>query len=186
MSGLAKDSHPSRVPAAILLLFLGLLAYLSWGWAPLKLPDAGCSLAYNAAWISVDWTSLPVDEPAVEQLAVDASSRRLRYLFPFTTYLRQDGFSPSYAHAAEFVTAFRRHNQETLLLAWIGIPLKKTGVTGIEGWVDLSDPSQRAAIVAFAAGLVDKAGFDGIHLNAETVWDGNPDYLSLLSTLSTF
>lgn len=180
MPDLNTRSRSGRIPAAILLLVLGLLAVLSWGWAPSTSSHTACGLAHNAAWISVDWTSLPVDESSVRQLAVDASNRHLRYLFPFTTYVREDGFSPSYAHATGFAAAFRRYNRETLLLAWVGVPLKKTGVTGIKGWVDLSDTSQRAAIVDFVAELVTEAGFDGVHLNVETVWDGSPDYLSLL------
>lgn len=171
------------IPAAVLVLVLGILAYLSWGWAPSNPQYTECGLGHNAAWISVDWTSHPVNEPSVRQLAVDASSRQLRYLFPYTTYVREDDFSPSYAHAAEFVTAFRRYNRETLLLAWIGVPLKKTGITGIEGWTDLSDQTQRAAIIDFVTRLVAEAGFDGVHLNVETVWAGNPDYLLLLDEM---
>lgn len=183
MSDLNTGPRSAWIPAAVLLLALGTLVYLSWGWAPSTASYTGCGLANNAAWISVDWTSLPVDERSARQLAVDASSKQLRYLFPYTTYAREEGFSPSHAHAAEFVTAFRRSNRETLLLAWVGIPLKKTGITGIEGWTDLSDKNQRAAIISFVAELVVETGFDGAHLNVETVWDGSPDYLSLLDEM---
>jgi hypothetical protein len=67
-----------------------------------------------------------VDKAAVRQLAEDAAHRQLRYLFPFVTFIQAGGsFSPSYGHASEFVTQFRRFNQETRLFAWIGVPLQK-------------------------------------------------------------
>jgi hypothetical protein len=75
-----------------------------------------------------------VDEAAEQQLAEDAACRQLRYLFPFVTYVQADGsFSPSYGHASEFAMKFRRFNHETQLLAWIGIPLQRYGVVGIDG-----------------------------------------------------
>jgi len=105
----------------------------------------------------------------------------LRYLFPYTTYVKSDGtFSLSYDHAAEFISQFRQHNQETRLLAWVGVPLENERKLGIQGWVDLSDEKERQAIVALVRTLVDEAGFDGVHLNVETVRDGDASYLLLL------
>jgi hypothetical protein len=154
---------------------------LRWGWVSPEISGTGCPLTQNGAWISVDWTSRPVDPTAVEQLAEDAKARHIHYLFPFATYVRSDGtFSPSYDHAAEFVSQFRSFNQETRLLAWIGIPLRNDGGLGIEGWVDLSGAETRQEIISFVVDLLDGARFDGVHLNAETVINGNPDYLLLL------
>ena len=101
----------------------------------------------GAAWISVDWTAETVNEHSTQQLAEDAADRQLLYLFPFVTYVQADGsFSPSYGNASEFVMEFRRFSHETQLLAWIGIPLQKDGVLGIDGWVDLADQHARLEI----------------------------------------
>jgi hypothetical protein len=109
----------------------------------------------------------------------------MRYLFPFTTYVKKDGsFSPSYTYATEFVSEFRRVNQETLLLAWIGVPLKNDGGLGIEGWVDLSNADARQEIIDFIVYLLDQVGFDGIHLNVETVRNFDPHYLTFLREVS--
>jgi hypothetical protein len=141
-------------------------------------------LDQNAAWISIDWTSQPVDETAVAELAAAASARRFRYLFPFTTYLKSDGqFGQSYSHAAEFVRQFRQVNRETYLLAWIGLPIKNHRGLGLQGWVNLADQETRHKIVTFVASLVAEAGFDGVHLNVETVLTGDPDYLRLLDEI---
>ncbi len=151
-----------------------------WGWVPATVPS-DCALSENGAWLSVDWTSQPVDEVAVEQLSRDATRHQFRYLYPFVSYLKEDGtFSPSYEYASEFTATFRRFNRETRLLAWVGIPLVKEGQLGIEGTVDLSEPGVREEIVAFAVEMVEVAGFDGVHLDVETVYSGNEDYLLLL------
>jgi hypothetical protein len=118
-----------------------------------------------------------VDEIAVAQLAEDVSARQIHYLFPFTTYVKSDGsFSPSYAHTAEFVSQFRRFNQETYLLAWVGVPLS---------WVNLADENTREEIATFVSKLVREAAFDGVHLDVETVLAGNPNYLLFLEDVRT-
>ncbi len=151
---------------------ISLIVIARWSWVSPDISDANCGLGENAAWISVDWTSQAVSESSVAQLAQSASARQIRYLFPFTTYVKPDGtFSPSYAHAAEFVSQFRRFNQETLLLAWIGIPLPIA---------DLSDESTRRDIAASVAQLVQEAQFDGVHLNAEPISNNDLDYLAFL------
>lgn len=142
-----------------------------------------CSVNNNAAWISVDWTSQPVDKTAINQLAKEAASRKIRYLYPFTTYVRENDFSPSYSYATEFVSTFKQFNQETYLLAWVGIPLKRTGDIGVDGWTDLSNEVERQTIVKFVLNLVEESGFDGVHLNVETVWAENQDYLLLLDEM---
>jgi hypothetical protein len=154
------------------IILVCIISVLRWGWVSPDIPNTDCKLSQNAAWISVDWTSQPVDEIAVAQLAENASARQIRYLFPFTTYVKSDGsFSPSFAHAAEFVSQFRRFNQETYLLAWVGVPLN---------WVNLADENTREEIATFISRLVREAGFDGVHLNVETVLAGNPNYLHFL------
>ncbi|NIV27984.1 MAG: hypothetical protein GWN58_00305, partial [Anaerolineae bacterium] len=165
------------------LLLAGLIV---WAWVSPEIPTDGCTLEQNGAWISADWTAKRVDEADIQQLAEDAAHRQLRYLFPFVTFIQADGsFSPSYGHASEFVTHFRRFDQETLLLAWIGVPLQKQGALGINGWVDLADQHTRLKITTFAASLVQDMGFDGVHLDVETVHDRDQNYLLLLDEVRT-
>ena len=65
-------------------------------------------------------------------------------------------------------------------MAWVGIPLQNKRKIGIQGWVDLSEKTERQKIVDFVVQLVREAGFDGVHLNVETVPNNDPDYLLLL------
>jgi hypothetical protein len=178
----SNPSYPLRwTLLGIITLSLLILAYYQR-----NLPSptlTSCRLPHNAAWISVDWTSQPVDRAAIQQLAGDMATRRIRYLFPFTTYIREDGFSPSYTYAAEFVSQFRKFNQETYLLAWIGVPLKREGEIGLAGWTDLANAKERADIITFVVDLVEEASFDCVHLNVETVWDNDADYLLFLKEM---
>jgi len=142
---------------------------------------SGCHLSQNAAWISVDWTAAVQSEESIRQLAEEAQKRHLAYLYPYTTYLQPDGtFNNTYEYAAEFVTQFRRFNQSTRLLAWIGIPVENSRFLGIRGWVDLDEETERTQIVNFVTQLLQEVGFDGVHLNVETVQDGDRGYLNLL------
>lgn len=162
----------------VLVLFIG----LKWGWvSPDEWRKQDCKFGQNAAWISVDWTSKPVDKTDIKELSEQTIERKIHYLYPYTTYVKPDGtFSPSYAYARDFVARFRENNKQTRLLAWVGIPLQNKRNIGIQGWVDLSKEKERQKIVDFVVQLVQEAGFDGVHLNVETVPDNDPNYLLLL------
>ena len=115
-----RKSHQKSVCSGILIVIFALV--LVWGWTPANFSNPDCKFTQNAAWVSVDWTSQPVDKMAVKQLAESATSRNLRYLFPYISYLRSDGsFSLSYEYADEFVSTFRKFNKDVQILAWIGL-----------------------------------------------------------------
>jgi len=117
----------------------------------------------------------------IQWLAESAASRKLRYLFAYASYLKADDtFNPTYNHATDFVTEFRRFNHDTKLLAWIGLPLKNSNFGGIAGWVDLDNQHTRTQITEFVAELMEESKFDGVHLDAETVLNHNQSYLLLL------
>lgn len=183
MSGIWPRHGPLMEFAAALLVVLMLLRYV---WVPTNCTMPGYPLHENAAWLSVDWTSRVTDSEVVGQLAADTTARHLRYLFPFVSYVRPDGtFSPSFSHAAEFVSTFRRFDKHIRLLAWIGIPVRNTLPLGMRGWVNLADPSARQKVVDFATYLTAETGFDGVHLDIEPVANGNTDYLRLLEEVRT-
>lgn len=174
--------RPMLAIAGCVLVAVVLSAW--WAWVPANSSGARCKLTRNAAWIDVDWTSKPVQEAAIHQLAESVSDRKIRYLFPYTTFIKPDGsFSPSFGHAPQFVSEFRKYNRDTLLLAWIGIPLKNNRPIGIKGTVDLADAAARLRIVQFAADLIRTSGFDGVHLDAETVPNNDATFLLLLDEM---
>lgn len=174
-----QNSYRKFVFIVAFIAILGLV--LLWGWTPVDFSNSNCIVSQNAAWISVDWTSKPVDKNEVRHLAESAESRNLRYLFPYVSYLKSDGtFSQSDKYANEFVSTFRQFNKKTRLLAWIGVPLANNLPIGVQGWADLSQRDTRDQIVQYIADLMKQSGFDGVHINAETVRNNNLYFLNLL------
>ncbi len=169
-----------------LLVIFGVVAGLAqWGWvAPLNKAQQDCTAGQHAAWLSVDWTSQPLDADAVATLAHDVQQNQFRYIFPFTTYLKADGtFNPTYTYAPEFVAAVRQTNSSVKVLAWVGLPLENDKPIGIQGSVSLDNADQRATIISFLSALVESDSFDGVHVDAETVWNNNADFLTFLEEL---
>lgn len=168
-------------PALLVALLALFVVVARWLWV-----DASAALSeprafQNAAWISVDWTSQPVDDGSIKALAAEVAEQQIDYLYPFTTYVKETGeFSPSYDYAGDFIRAFRQYDQGTKVLAWIGMPVVSKRFYAPGGWVDLADEVERQRLVSFAADLVTGAGFDGVHLDVEHVDDGDQAYLALL------
>lgn len=168
----------------VLLGIIALLGFISWAWISEDAPSTDCRLTQNGAWISVDWVSKPIEESAVRELAENASRRKIRHLFAYTTYLKPNGsFNPTFDNAPEFVSQFRRFNPNGLVFAWVGVPLKNDRAIGIQGWVDLTDPSTRQKIVTLIVELMARADFDGVHLNVETVRNNDPAFLQVLDEI---
>ena len=174
-----QQSHRRSVFIGVSIVISVLV--LNWGRTPANFSNPNCKFTQNAAWVSVDWTSRPVDETAVRQLAESTESRNLQYLFPYVSYLKSDGsFSPSYKYAKEFVSTFRKLDKNTRVLAWIGLPLTNNRPIGVQGWIDLSNQDTREQIVQFITNLIEQSSFDGVHLNAETVQNNDTYFLNLL------
>jgi len=151
----------ARRRRALGVLLALLTAFAWWGWVPNSFTDPACHVTSNGAWIGVEWTSQPIDPHAIANLAQQATKQHLRYLFPFTTYVKADGsFSSSYSYARAFVAAFHQHNQHTALLAWVGLPYQH---------VQFANPLVRTTTISFITSLITTAGFDGVHINAEPI-----------------
>ena len=164
--------------AALLALLAALIR------VPDNISDPACDLTGNAAWIGVEWVNEPPAPAAVSALSDDALRYGLNTLFVYTTYLREDGtFNPTYPHAQEFLEMYREANPDTRLLAWVGVPLANERPIGVHGWADLGDAATRSQITSLAEQLTADSGFDGIHLNAETVQNNDASYLLLLDEL---
>lgn len=163
----------SRLILGTVMVVLATLTW--WGWVPASFTQPSCRLASNAAWIGVEWTSEPVDAHAVAKLASQTRTEHLQFLYPFTTYLKSDGsWSTSYTYAKPFVTTFHQHNQQTAVLAWVGLPYQH---------IDFTNTQARTQIIAFLTRLITDGDFDGLHLNAEPIPNGDGAYLQFLQEL---
>ena len=170
----------------IVILLSTIFLVARWAWIPEDLQLTDCTLNKNAAWIAVDWSSKPVNELAVRELADVLASKQIKYVFPYTTFLKSDGsFSQSYQYALQFVSTLRHFNPNISILAWIGIPLKNERPIGIKGAVDLTDQATRKKIIEFVAALMKDGQYDGIHLDVETVLNNDPTFLLLIDEVRT-
>lgn len=130
----------------------------------------------NAVWLGVTWVNEPHPNAEIKTLARDLAQKQVHYGFVYVSYLRQNGtFNPTFAHTADFLQVFKAEQPTIKLLAWIGLPLRDSF-----GNVDLSDKSTHQKIVDLCVELVQKMGFDGIHLDPEIVRDSDASLLLLL------
>lgn len=152
--------------AGMLLLVLGSLWLLSS-------PPGPYNRGENGLWLGIEWTQQPSSAAEVEALAALLQKHQVRYLYVYTTYFTQEG-QPRHkitAEAAAFVRQIKRAYPESVVLAWVGIPLPA---------IDLESPLDRAQVVELCGQLVRESGFDGLHLDAEPVQDGSAGFLRLL------
>jgi len=132
----------------------------------------------NGLWMGIEWFQ---GEPSPAQrlaLRSHISGGQIRYLFVYTTWITSDGTPrhPIPRDARDKIKQLRSLAPQSLLLAWVGIPLTTLG----RGLVDLDNPEVRTRIALLCHQLVHEIGFDGIHLDAEPVPDGSLPFLLLL------
>lgn len=132
----------------------------------------------NAVWAGVEWVNQSHSRDEIVDLANQLNQRGITYVYVFVSYMRPDGsFTPSFAHALEFLSLLKEAQPSLKVLAWLGIPLANADW----GYVDLYNESIRVEISAFSDYLVEEIGFDGIHLDPEPVFNDDSGVLLLLS-----
>ena len=178
------------VQAKRLLIFVLVVAAVVIAWTaaqfvpPAPAPPFHSTLQLRrAAWVEIDWAMEPHTDAEIEALAADFQRYGITDGYFYVSYLNAGGeFNPTFDHAADFTRRFRAAAPDIRLLAWIGVPISITTENGRELSNRLSDSVVRTQIVAFSNQMIE-LGFDGIHLNAEPISDGDTAYLATLSEL---
>jgi hypothetical protein len=129
----------------------------------------------NAIWLGISWGEELHTDEEVESLADLLRVQGVDVVYVWTTWLQEDDTwsETTFANLAAFVDQFKRYYPQARLDAWIGLP-----VDAPEYRID--DAEIRAQVAAFAAQAITDFDFDGVHLNAEPVWDGDEHYVQLL------
>ena len=172
--------------AATPLGSLTLLALVTWMilLPPLPHGDTSATTPSHALWLGVEWVNEPRPSREIHALSERLKANRVGTVFAYTTYLRRDGtWSASRAHAPAFLRGMRRAAPGVRVEAWIGLPLKPPSWYRRAGHVVLADPAVRALVVAQARSLALDEGFDGVHVNAEPILNGDASVLSLLEEI---
>lgn len=140
-------------------------------------PGSHFNQGKNGIWLGVEWVSDPHTDAEISALAYNLAQHQIRYVFAYASYLRTDTveFNSRYDHAADFVKAFKAAEPNIKLLAWLGVPMPSLG-----GAADLANPAIRQKVTAISAYFVHNLGFDGVHLDPETVVSGDQNAIALL------
>ena len=131
----------------------------------------------NAVWLGVTWANDVHAEEEIRLLAEHLKANAIRYVYVYVSYLRVDTteWNETYDQAREFVRAFKRVAPDVQLLGWLGLPARAE-----DGTYRLSSRSLHRRTGQFAQRTITQFGFDGVHLDVETVVDANEDFLRLL------
>lgn len=166
----------------VFLLLIGIFAYL------FSLPpDDSAPLNRDlkiSAWMGVTWSMDVHPTTEIEQLADDLIRYGVDEIYVYASYLKAgDFFNPTYDHAGEFITNLKQFAPDIQILAWIGVPISITQPDGTFIANRLESPDIRQMIAQFSVMAVEELGFDGIHLNAELIPDGDEAYLLTLEAI---
>lgn len=166
-------------------LGIAALACAAWQFFPPALPALSLDrpLRY-AAWLGVEWSMEPASDAAIQALADQLTRQQITDIFVYTSYLKPDNtFNPTYDHAPAFTARLRDVAPQIRILSWIGVPVQVTTPDGIHHDNRLEDAQIRAQIARFARRTITEMGFDGLHLNAELIADGDAAYLDTLAAI---
>lgn len=162
------------------LLVLALVAFLFTPPMPEDLSLGRADLRL-ATWLSVSWSMSQYEAAEVMKLTERLAALAVDDVYVYISYLKPDGtFNPTFDFAREFVAALKRYAPELRALAWIGVPVS---VEGVEQANRLASAEIRRTIADFSRYAVAELGFDGVHLNAELVADGDSWLLETLAAI---
>jgi len=180
-------SRPFHFILLAVTVMLALIAiWWIWQWLPPKpVPDFPESFqARRAIWLGIEWASEVQTDTAIQTLVNALQDHAVTDVYAYISYLKAgDQFNPTYEHAAEFTQRFRAAAPEIRLWGWIGVPIEITRTDGTRTPNRLEDASIRESIIGFAAQVVGEMGFDGVHLNAEPISNGDAAYIETLHAL---
>jgi hypothetical protein len=138
-------------------------------------PGSHFNRGSNAIWLGVKWANEEHTPGEIASLADSLRQHQIRSAFVYAGYLRADNeFSASNTYAAMFVVSLKYAYPELRVLAWLGLPVN---------YVDMSDPAVRQKVVTFCVEIINKAGFDGVHLDPEPIHSGDDNLLTLLDEM---
>lgn len=184
---MTKPSKKSSKITWPLLTILGLCAlWIAWQY---RLPPVPPTVpidyqAERAIWMDITWAMDAHTDEEIMALSESLKSNHIDYIFPYVSYLKSgDFFNTTYDHAQNFVAKIHEFAPSVQVLAWIGVPIIRTSPDENGGFNRLKSKTIRDMIATFSAHMVNDYGFDGIHLNAEPVFDGDNSFIETLQAI---
>lgn len=130
------------------------------------------SPGHNRTWLEYAWTSTPVNQDAVRQLAARLDDYHIDRVYVEAAAWRTDGTLLEGDHAAAFVAALRDASPKIEVLLW----LRMSGE-------EITQPNRQMAAVDVAQKAVRQWDFDGVQLNGRTVFDNSEGFIQLVRDL---
>lgn len=132
----------------------------------------------NALWLGTEWTYETHTDEEVAGLVAKLRERQIGTIYAYVTYLQFNGTwrnEDKFENVKTFAQQFKTAYPEAQLEGLIGVP-----VSDATHPARLNDVNLQQQVADLAKTLVTDHEFDGIFLDAETVWDGDQDFLALL------
>lgn len=126
----------------------------------------------NRTWLEFAWTTTPVDQNAVAQLAQRLESNYINEIYLEASAWRSDGSLLEGEHAAEFAQALRAAYPELRVLLWLRMSGEQVG-----------QPAVQKAVADLAIKAVSEWDFDGVQLNGRAVVNGSESFVQLVRRL---
>lgn len=169
----------------LLIAFSLVTLFLVWQFSPPHIPSPPDEYRPKiVVWMGVTWSMDAYTDEELQSLASDWQSQGVDEAYIYVSYLKVgDFFNATYDHAADFTRRMKTYAPDVRLMAWVGVPISIIQPDGTYVSNRLSDPYIRQLIAEFAEQTITEMGFDGVHLNAELIPDGDQAYLQTLDEI---
>ncbi|MFN8531832.1 MAG: glycosyl hydrolase family 18 protein [Anaerolineae bacterium] len=134
----------------------------------------------NALFIGTEWTYEDQTEESVYALAERLKQNQIGIVYAWVSWLQADNTwrgQDNFEKVREFVRLFKLQYPEADLYGWVSFPVEPNGT------YRMNDAVVQQTVADFSKHVIEEFGFDGVFLNAEPVWNGDENFLSLLRTV---
>lgn len=132
----------------------------------------------NAIWIGLEWTHELHEDGEIQEFVRRLREQQIGTVYAWVSWLQDDQTWRSqdkFAAIEAFVEQFKRLYPEARLFGWVSVPNDTNGIA-----YRLDNVVIQQIIADFSAQVVNEFGFDGVHLNIETVWNDDQNFLAVL------
>jgi hypothetical protein len=130
--------------------------------------------ANNRTWLEFAWTSTPLNDQAVQQLAQRLKENGIDVVYVEAAAWRTDGALVEGQYAAPFARSLQEAYPNVRVLLW----LRMTGP-------EIAEETRRAAVSSLAAKAVNEWGFAGVQINGRAVDNNSESFIELVRSLRT-
>lgn len=137
---------------------------------PLFDRDEGERINSNRTWLGDNWTIQPPNRAQVEALAKQLEDHKIEVVYVQTGAWRQDGQYRGWDYAEDFRVMLKDVAPDILALDWIVV----------DGERNQYAAENHPMLVNYVRQSIEDWGYDGVHLQGRSVFDGNENFVRLV------